>query len=172
MEFLELAKARYSVRKFTDVPVPQAFAEQILQAGLVAPTARNNQPQVIYVLDDAKNLAALGKCTTCVYGATLAYLICYDRTICWQRPFDGKLSGDIDASIIATHMMLEAASLGIGSTWVMHFDPAAARSEFRLPDNLEPTAILVMGYAAEDAVPSPRHTEFRDAAETVVRNPL
>lgn len=172
MDFLQLAKMRYSVRRFSDTPVPQKLAEQILQAGLVAPTAHNNQPQKIFVLDDAKNLAALARCTECSYGATLAYLICYDKTICWQRPYDGKLSGDIDASIVATHMMLEAASLGIGSTWVMFFIPEAVRTEFSLPDNLEPTAILVMGYAAQDAVPSPRHTEFRDAAETVVRNPL
>ena len=34
---------------------------------------------------------------------------------------DGKNSGDIDASIVATHMMLEIADLGLGSIWVMYW---------------------------------------------------
>ena len=64
-------------------------------------------------------------------------------------------------------MMLEAADLGIGSTWVMHFIPEAVREEFRLPENYEPVSILVMGYPAEDSKPAPSHTNIKPLPETV-----
>lgn len=52
----------------------------------------------------------------------------------------------MDASIVTTHMMLEAIELGLSTTWVMHFKPDAMREEFNIPDNIEPIALLVMGY--------------------------
>ena len=95
-------------------------------------------------------------------------LICYNKNECWTRKYDGKTCGVADACIVTTHMMLEAEELGIGTTWVMHFDPEAMRCEFEIPDNIEPVALLVMGYPAEDAEPSPLHTEFRPMEELVV----
>lgn len=169
MNFLELAAARYSVRKFRPDPVEPEKLNLVLRAGHLAPTACNLQPQRILVLTGAEALEKLRNCTTCHFNAPAALLVCYDRTECWKREYDGKSSGDIDASIVTTHMMLEAASLGIGSTWVMHFSPAAVREEFEVPEQLEPTAILVLGYPAEDAKPSSRHTEFRPLEELVVQ---
>lgn len=157
MDFLELAKARYSVRSFTPDPVPQTDIDRILEAGRVAPTACNKQPQKIIAVRSPKGLARLRECTPCHFHAPLAFIICCDRTACWQRSFDGKRSSDIDAAIVTTHMMLQAANCGIGSTWVMNFDPAATRAQFSLSDDTEPVAMLVMGYAAEDGRPSERH---------------
>ncbi len=72
---------------------------------------------------------------------------------------------EIDASIVATHMMLEAADLDIGSAWIMYFIPEAVRVEFELPDNVEPVAILIMGYT--DGEPSREHTQRRSLEEYV-----
>ncbi len=159
MDFLELAKKRYSVRHFKEEPIPQAMIDQILMAGSAAPTAHNNQPQEILVIQSPEGLQTLKKCTECHYQAPLAFIICYDKEKCWKRTYDHQSSGDIDASIVATHMMLAATALGIGSTWVMYFIPEAVRVEFELLDHIEPTAILVMGYA--DAKPSENHTKRR-----------
>ena len=167
MAFLDLAKARYSVRSFKPDAVPAALVEQILTAARVAPTACNNQPQKILVIQSAEALEKLKKCTPCHFNAPLAFLICNDSTRSWTRPFDGKSSGDVDSSIVATHMMLAAADVGVGSTWVMFFDPAAVRTEFALAENLEPIALLPMGFPAEDAVPAGKHSEFRDDADVV-----
>ena len=167
MEFLDLAKARYSVRSFRPDAVPAELVEQILTAARVAPTACNNQPQKILVLQSADALEKLKKCTPCHFNALLAFLICYDKRRSWTRPFDGKTSGDVDGSIVATHMMLEAAALGVGSTWVMFFNPEAVRTEFALDENLEPVALLPMGFPAEDAVPAGKHSEFRDETDMV-----
>ena len=93
--------------------------------------------------------------------------MCYDKNECWKRGYDGKPSGDIDASIVATHMMLAAFALGVGTTWVMHFIPAAVREEFDMPESLEPVALPVMGYPASDAKPYPGHGEKRPVEEIV-----
>lgn len=165
-----MAKERYSVRKFANRPVEREQIEKILRAGHLAPTACNNQPQRVLVIDSEKGIRKLRMCTGSHFNAPAALLVCYEKSECWVREYDGKDSGDIDASIVATHMMLEAASLGIGTTWVMHFIPEAVRCEFALPDTVEPVALLVMGYPAEDATPSPLHEKFRPQEELVVYN--
>ncbi len=167
MTFMELAKERFSVRRFQDKEVPQEIIDRILEAGHIAPTGCNNQPQRILVIKSEEGLAKLRKCTRCHFDAPLVFAVCFDKKECWERPYDGKLSGDIDASIVTTHMMLEAAEQGIGSCWVMHFDPAKLREAFSLSDDLEPTALLVMGYPAEDAVPAPQHAVYRPLEEIV-----
>ena len=165
MDFLELAAKRYSVRQFKDIAIPQESIDKILIAANAAPTAHNNQPQEIIVVHSQEGLRRLKKCTECHYNAPLAFLICYDKNKSWKRSYDNKDSGAIDASIAATHMMLEAAELGLGSTWIMYFIPDAVQVEFALPDNLEPVAILLVGYA--DEAPSQAHFSRRKIKDCV-----
>lgn len=167
MDFSELAKARYSVRKFKADPVSRELVEKIVAAGLVAPTAKNGQPQKIIVVTSPEGLDKVKRCTQSFYGATLVMIVCYDEETSWKRPIDGQDSGFVDASIVTTHLMIQAAELGVGSTWVMMFDPAAVKTEFELSDNIVPAAILVMGYAADDAAPSPRHFSKKPKEEIV-----
>ena len=167
MDFLTLAKERYSVRSFRPDPVPDEIVDKILEAGLVAPTACNNQPEKILVIRGEEALEKLRRVTECHFGAPLAFLVSYDKNLIWKRKYDGRTSGDVDASIVATHMMLGAWSLGIGSTWVMYFIPEAAKCEFDLPDTVEPVALLVMGYPADDTAPSRMHTAYREKKEIV-----
>lgn len=165
MDFMDLAAQRYSVRKYKDCPVPKECIDKILAAGRLAPTAHNNQPQEIIVVSSEEGRALLRKCTECHYNAPLAFIVCYNADKAWQRGYDGKCSGDIDASIVTTHMMLEAQALGLGSTWIMYFIPEAVRVEFGLADNVVPTAILLAGYA--DAEPSKDHSRRREPEEYV-----
>lgn len=167
MSFIELAEGRYSVRRFSDRPVEKEKLDLVLKAGQLAPTACDNQPQRILVIEGAQGAAKLKACTRYQFGAPMALLVCYDSTESWKRGFDGKDSGDVDASIVATHLMLEAAELGLGTTWVGSFDPEAARREFSLPETLVPVALLPMGYPAQDAAPSPRHSDRKPIGETV-----
>ncbi len=170
MDFLQLAETRYSVRSFRSEKIPRETLERILKAGHLAPTACNLQPQRILVLDGEAQLNKLKTCTKCHFDAPAAMLVCYHRTECWVRRYDGKPSGEVDASIVTTHLMLAAADLGVGSVWVMHFDPQAMREAFEIPEELEPVALLVLGYPAPDAAPNPRHTEYRDEKELVFYN--
>ena len=160
-EFMRLAAERYSVRRFDGRSVERPVIEKILRAGQLAPTGCNNQPQRILVIDAPESLEKLRRCTKCHFDAPAALLVCHDRDECWKRGYDGKSSGDIDAAITATHLMLAAAALGVGTTWVMHFIPEAVREEFALPDRLEPVNILAIGYAAGEAADPERHARTR-----------
>lgn len=168
MDFLTLAEKRYSVRKFKNEHLSAEVIEKILKAGHLAPTGCNYQPQRILVLNSDEAIAKLKLCTKCHFDAPTAMLVCYNKNECWTRKYDGAVSGPIDASIVTTHMMLEAAEIGVGSTWVMHFDPFKMREEFNIPDEIEPVALLVMGYPADDAEPMHLHGEYRDEDEIVV----
>lgn len=165
--FLALAEQRYSVRKFASKQVEQVALERILRAGQVAPTACNNQPQMTYVLRSEQAMEKLRKCTTSHFHAPMALLVCYNSDQSWKRNYDGQDSGWVDASIVATHMMLEAYAQGVGSTWVMHFIPEAVQTEFALPENQVPVAILVMGYPADDVQASPMHSQNKAMDEIV-----
>ncbi len=167
MDFLTLAADRYSVRKFENKHLEKEIIDKILSAGHVAPTGCNYQPQRILVINTDESIEKLKKCTKCHFNAPTAMLICYNKDESWVRKYDGALSAPVDASIVTTHMMLMAHSIGVGSTWVMHFDPFAMREEFNIPQNYEPTALLVMGYPADDAEPLNLHSEFRPIEEVV-----
>jgi len=166
-DFMTLAAGRYSVRKFRGEPVAREHIEKILAAGHLAPTGCNYQPQRIFVIQSEEALEKIRRCTRCHFNAPVVMLICYDKTECWTRKYDGEQAGWTDASIVTTHMMLEAAALGVGTTWVMHFDPQAVRTEFELGGELVPVALLPMGYPAEDAAPSPMHSAVRPLEEVV-----
>lgn len=170
MDFLTLASERYSVRKFNSNPVEQDKIDKILRAAQLSPTACNFQPQRILVINNYSSLSKLKKCTKWHFDCPLAMLVCYDKNECWTRRCDNEQSGVVDAGIVATHMMLEAAELGVGSTWVMSYDPDALISEFEIPDNIVPVAILVMGYPADDAEPNKLHTVYKNLTEFVSYN--
>ena len=89
MNFLELAKKRYSVRSYTPQKVEKEKLDKILQAAHVAPTAANLQPIHLIVVQDKDGLAKIGKATN-IYGAPLAIIVCADHNKAWVRPFDKK----------------------------------------------------------------------------------
>lgn len=167
MTFQELSAVRYSVRKFKSLPVELDKLAKILEAGRLAPTAHNSQPQRIKVITEPAELAMVDECTPCRFGAPAVLLVCYDKSVCWKRPFDGALSGEVDASIVTTHLMYAAQDLGLGSLWVMYFDPAKAIEHFALPKTIVPVAMLPLGYPAEDARPSDSHAK-REALDNLL----
>lgn len=168
MTFLELAKARYSVRSFLDTPIEEEKMRKILEAGHVAPTACNNQPQKIYIAQSAQAREKLASVCRCTFGAPVILVVCYDRNLDWKNKLaPGYASGETDAAIVCTHMMLEAFELGIGSCWVGYFNPEQVGKVLELPENMAVSALLPMGYPAQDAKPLPLHTQFRDPEEMV-----
>ena len=84
-----------------------------------------------------------------------------DKIACWTHPQSGESSGATDATIVATHMMLEAASIDLGTVWISYFDKAKARELLRLPETWEPVCMLYIGYPAEDFKPNPRLSGHR-----------
>ncbi len=165
MSFLELARKRYSCRKFTDKLVEQDKINDILEAGRLAPTAVNYQSQRVFVIQGKESLEKLKTVTPYHFDAPIAFLICYDSTLSWKNPFNNFDEGVVDASIVTTHMMLEVADLGLGSTWVGYFDQKLASETFNLPQNIIPVAILPVGYPNKE--PSPMHNKRNELSQTV-----
>ena len=171
MSFLELAKEkRYSVRKFKSQPVEKEKLDLILEAGRIAPTACNYQPQRILVIESESALEKLKQCTGCHFDAPLALMICYDKTTVWKNKTNGTVGGDVDASIVTTHMMLEIADLGLATTWVGAFNHQKARELFDIPEYLVPVALLPVGYAADEVEPHPWHFKRFEMDHTVFYN--
>lgn len=167
MEFKDLISQRYSVRSFKSEPVTREHIDIILSAGHKAPTGCNNQPQRILVINSESSIMKLRECTKCHFNAPTAMLVCHNKKESWIRKYDGALSSYVDATIVATHMMLAAHDIGVGSCWVMHFDPYAMRNAFNIPEDYEPVALLVMGYPSEISCPLPLHSQYRPIEEVV-----
>ena len=163
-DFLTLATERYSVRHFASTPVEQEKIDLILQAAKVAPTAINSQPQMIYVLRSEEAVAKANAFSPCMYGAPHAFLVCCNEDRACRRGDDGTY-GDIDCSIVLTHILLEAANLGVGTCPVGYFDPAKAVETLGLPANMRPVLLIPFGYAADDAKPSDKHFSYRPDEE-------
>lgn len=164
MDFLEFSRKRYSVRSYSSQKVEKEKIDKILQAAMIAPTAVNYQPQKIYVLKSSEALQKIRSLTKSTYDAPLVFLVCSDTNRSWHSPFvHGYNSGEMDASIVCTHMMLEAEDLGLGSVWVLLFDPIKVREAFGLPKNIIPHCLLPVGYPSATAEPyRPWHDVFRD----------
>ena len=167
MDFEKLISELYSVRSFKTEHLPKDIIDKILSAGHKAPTGCNYQPQRILVMNTDESISKLKACTKCHFNAPTAMLVCHNRDESWVRKYDGALSSPVDAVIVTTHMMLAAQNEGVGTCWVMHFDPATMRESFKIPDAIEPIALLVMGYPSDDARPLNMHFESRPMDETV-----
>ncbi len=167
MTFLNIAKSRYSVRNYSTQKVEQEKIDKIIESAHVAPTAANLQPVRLIVVTETNGLNSISKATN-IYNAPMAIIVCSDTSKSWKRPFDGKNTSDIDASIITDHMMLQATELGLGSVWICYFKPDIIRKEFRLPETLEPVNILAVGYSAETPADSERHTSMRKPLKELV----
>lgn len=171
MDFLELAKQRYSCRGFASKKVEDDKIKKILEAAKLAPTARNFQPQKILVLTDEEQLKKLSNCTQYGWNAPVIMIIFYDKESSYKRDkYDNKEFGDIDTSIVTTHMMLEAQNLGLGTTWIGSFDPQKIIETYNVPNNLIPVAILSIGYPSEDIKPSKLHEERKDISDFAYLN--
>jgi len=167
MEFLELAKNRYSERNFASKPIEEEKLYKILEAGRIAPTACNYQPQRFYVLKSKEALAKAAGLTY-TYNAPVVILVCYLAAEAWHNPRDGFCSGDMDASIAASSMMFEAEDLGVHSIWLRGFDAGKVQEAFDLPEGTVPSLMLALGYPDENAKPHKLHGQRETMEEFVV----
>ena len=166
MEFDKVIRERYSVRKFDfNKEVEEDKLNTILEASRLAPTAKNMQPQRIFVCKSKESIEKIDTITRCRYNAPIVLVVCVDMNEIYEGDFG--TTADIDASIVTTHMMLEATNQGIGSIWIELFDHEKIKEVLELEDNLKPVALLPIGYPTEESKPSPLHESRKELEETV-----
>lgn len=158
MNFLELAKKRYSVRNYTAQDVENDKLNYVLECARLAPSAVNFQPWKFIVVRSEAHKQNLQKCYPRKWfaEAPLYLIVCTDHSLSWKRASDNKDHGDIDAAIAIEHICLAASEQGLGICWVCNFDVEMCKNVFTLPSFLEPVALLPIGYPVEKDHPSSR----------------
>ena len=168
MEFSEVIRSRYSCKKFdAGRQISEEQLTQILEAGRLAPTAKNLQEQHIYVVQTAEALAKIDAATPCRYGAPTVLVVAFNTKNVYTYPEGKRTSGVEDAAIVATHLMLAATNAGVDSCWLncVHIDQL--HDALALPDDEEILMLLDLGFAAADAKPMPTHFSRKALAEMV-----
>ena len=167
MEFKEVIRERFSCRKFSAKEVEREKLDAVLEAGRLAPTAKNLQEQHIYVVQSAEALAKIDRVTPCRYGAPTVLVVAFDKNNVFTYPGGKRDSGVEDASIVATHMILAAADEGLASCWINFFEPEKMAAELGLPENEEVLMMLDLGYGADGVKPTLGHSARKPLSETV-----
>ena len=167
MEFKEVVKNRYSCKKYTERQVEAEKLSAILNAGRLAPTAKNLQEQHVYVVQTPEALAKIDAVTPCRYGAPTVLVVAFDSKNVFTYPGGKRDSGVEDATIVATHMILAAADEGVDSCWINFLDPEKLAEALGLPENEEVLMVIDLGYAADGAGPLPNHSSRKPLDETV-----
>jgi nitroreductase len=158
MEFSKLIAARYSVRAYRPEPVEEQKLQAVLEAARLAPTAANRQPFQLIVMHTAGRAEEIGK----IYPrpwfvqAPLVIGVCALASQAWVRESDRFNARLIDAAIVADHLILAAANLGLGTCWIAAFNVEAARSVLQLPPEVEPVIFTPLGYPANEPGPKTR----------------
>ena len=168
MDFLELAKERYSVRKMSPEKVKKEDLDKILEAARLSPTAKNLQRERLLVINTEEGIEKIKQCTECDFGATTIVVISYEKDDEQNESEFSRKYGLIDTGIVATHMCLEATNLGLGTTMVGLFDRELTKKLFNIPEKYQPELLLPIGYI--DRKQSILHERRKEIKEIVKYN--
>ncbi len=168
MDFIHLARKRFSSRKYLPKQVEDEHLIAVLEAGRIAPSAVNYQPWHFVVIREPDNLKKLAGCYHREWfeKAPVVIVICGDHGVSWTRK-DGKDHCDIDVAIAVDHMTLAATDLGLATCWVCNFDPEKTRELLQLPGHVEPIVMLPLAYP-EDTPDLERHVHKRKQLAEIV----
>jgi nitroreductase len=163
MDIIEAIHTRRSIRKFQRKPVPDALVKDLLAAAMSAPSAGNQQPWQFVVITDPEILGkvpAINPYAAMAKDAPLAILICGDLTL---EKYPGYWVQDCSAA--TQNLLLAAHGGGLGAVWTGIF-PLSDRVEgfkqlCRLPEQVIPLALVVIGYPAQSLQPQDRFREDR-----------
>ena len=166
--FMRILESRYSCPAFGSYPVSDAKLNMVLEAGRLAPSAKNLQPTRIWVVKSEEALARLHKVHPC-YGAPVVLIVGCRNEEAWVRESDGINAAKTDAAIVLTHLMLTATDAGLANMWIWDFDPSKIREA--LPETREHGiyALLAIGHPADGAgKPTELHSVRKPLEEMVI----
>ena len=165
MTVMEAIQARHSVRHYSSRPVEEEKLQQILEAGRLAPSAKNEQAWRFVVVTDPelrKGMMAACQNYTFVGEAPVILAICSDHI---SNMRCGQPARTVDCSIALSFMMLEATELGLGTCWIGAFEEEKVRSLLKVPSDFQIIAVAPLGYPEGKVDSHPR----RPLEEIVVR---
>ncbi len=166
VDFLALARSRYSCRSYRNEPLSNSMIENVLEAARIAPSATNAQPWQFIIVTNSPLKENIASCYARPWLASAPVIIvaCGNHSISWRRA-DGKDHCDIDIAIAVDHITLMAASLGLATCWVCKFDAIRCAEILKLPSNFSPIALIPLGYPADSQNDSERHLKRKPFSE-------
>lgn len=161
---MEAILKRRSIRKFTNQSISDEIIKQLLEAGMAAPSAGNEQPWQFVVITEREildKIPSIHPYSQMIKQAPLAILVCADKTL-------NKYDVDYwiqDCSAATQNILLAATDKGLGTVWLgvypRHDRVEALRKLFSMPDHIIPFALIPVGYAAEEKPSISRYKEDR-----------
>lgn len=157
MSFADIANARYSCRNYDrNRIVERNILTSIIQSAQIAPSACNRQPWTFILIDDQCDASCREAIIESynrpwVDSAPAFIVACGDHNQAWHRPADGKDHTDVDLSIAIEHICLAATDAGLGTCWICNFDKEKITKKLNIPSNIEPIAIIPIGYPIDNA---------------------
>lgn len=150
-ELYALAQQRFSCRSYAPAGVPDDLLMAVLDVARLAPSACNRQPWMFVIADsdDEREAVVRSYPREWIKTAPVYIIACGMHDKAWHRPSDGKDHTDVDVSIAVEHLCMAATSMDLATCWVCNFDAGIIREAFRLPADMEPVAIIPLGYPAE-----------------------
>ncbi|KGF03402.1 nitroreductase family protein [Anaerococcus lactolyticus] len=165
MDFIELARERFSCKSYDGRKVPEDKLGLILEAARLAPTAKNLQNYLIYIAESEEALNKVDEVTPCRYGASTVLILTYDESKVFTYPGGKYDSGFEDTAIVASHIILAAQSVGVDSCWINNIDPDEVKKVFNLSDDEVVVCLIDLGFRAEGAGPLANHNKRRSVDE-------
>ena len=158
----DLFETRRSVRSYKPDHVSEALIDQVIEAGLYAPSGRGTQSAVVVAVTNERERADLSRLNAEImgvsgdpfYGAPVVLVVLADRDVP-THVYDG--------SLVMGNMMLKAHELGLGSCYVSGFHEKPMREALGLPEHVRPIALLPIGYPQMEG-----HARPRPALETLI----
>ncbi len=159
MDFYEAVKHRLSVRAYKPDSVPAEALNRILEAGRLAPSAKNLQPWRFIVIKDQsvrERLVPACRGQKFVGQAPVVICACAVEAEAWGG-MGGYWSADVvDVTIALEHMILAAAAEGLGTCWIGAFVEKEVKEVLGIPEGVKPVALTPLGYPAKESAPRPR----------------
>jgi nitroreductase len=149
VEFYDVIRKRRSIRKYKPDPIPEAILKNILDAGRIAPSAKNYQPWRFIVVKDPdkkKQIVAASRNQQFVGEAAVIVVGCALVDTAWGRMGGYMSSWSVDLTIALDHIILAAVNEGLGTCWIGAFDEAEVKRILHIPDPVRVLALTPVGY--------------------------
>jgi len=152
---LDIIKTRRSVRKYENEIISKDDLQDLLEAGMYAPSAGNEQAWQFIVIsgDVLKEYLKLNK--NVPQSAPFGILVCMDRS---QEKYKGMNTPLIDCSAATENILLLAHQKGLGAIWTAIFEHAKpeVKKMLNLPEYIEPFSFIPVGYSKENITEIPK----------------
>lgn len=136
--------------EFSEKKIKKEDLTKILEAGWLSPTAKNLQPQKIFVVNTKKGIEKLKKTTNNLHEASTVLIVCSDRNEAYIE--NHFTSYNTDGILVTLNMILEATRLGIDNMWIKNFNEDIVQKEFEIEKNIMPISLILLGYKTNDSV--------------------